>query len=496
MPARWPRTSRPAGPRPLRPCPGRGIRLAGAPARRLRAALLLSALAAGPAFAPAAAQELEPNPLLTLRFSSALNVSDNYNLSAEKPGTSTFLDNTLGLNYQSETVSQLLNFDLSGVARLADLPRTGSEADFDNERLSFGYRRLGADSEFGVNARYNHADLAFFDPLLDDIEDLDEQDLAPSRDGTREFWQAGVDLAVGTASPVGFTLSALTQRRNFSGLDAGSSYYDTETHSLSGSLNLAVSPVSRVFLSGELRDYSADNLSDLDRLSRSASLGLAQEWARGLTFNGALGYQKIESKQTDEFGNRITTINDGATGSLGLVQELPDGQIGLSLTHSVTTSGGRTAVMLDRGLDLPEGQLALSIGLSRGEVGRNSVIGSIAYDHDLPRGSISLGLARSIRTNDDNGESEVTRASLGWDHDLTAVSGIGLSAQYVSIRALDAGSDRDRGRVEASYRHQLTEDWGLTGGYRYAFSEGENVADANESSVFLRIGRDFRMRPW
>lgn len=462
-------------------------------------------LAAGPValvalVLPAAAQDV-PNPLLTFSFSSSLNVSDNYDLTPEPAGTSTFLDNTLGLSYRSETAAQFLSFGLSGVARLADLPGEGetggSQADFDNQIANFEYRRFNDNSELALRGRYSRADLAFFDPLqLIEEVDVDGNDLITSPTGYRETLTLGASFQTGMSGPLGFSLSADTRRRDFIDTNDDDDLTNTTTDTLASSVSALVTPSTRLSLSGTVSHYTAEDSEETDRLSRSLSLGATQETARGLTLNGSLGYQLIDTDETDLFGQRGTTTDDGLIGSLGASQELTNGSIGVQASHSISTSGGRSDVQVFRNLDLPDGSLTFAIGVSAGETGRSSVIGNLDYTHNLASGRILLGLSRNVRTDDDDEELEITRARLGWLHDLTALSSLGVDFDYLATNSVaDDGTDRDRGRLRASYNHSLTADWELSAGYEYTLSRREGDDDATENSVFVTIGRDFSFRP-
>lgn len=485
----------PAGPS-RRPTPAKGLRVP-PPGRRA----LSGALALGLGALPALAQDggVPPNPLLTFNFSSSLNVSDNYDLSVDSPGHSTFLDNTLGLAYQTETEVQSLRFGLSGVARIARLPEEGTDTRFDNQTALFDYRREGVDSQLRLHGRYNRADLAFFDPLsLIDLDDpIDENDLVTLPSGYRETVSLGLGFETGLSSPMGFSFSADTRRRDFIDLDEEDldDLYDTVTDSLTASVSALVTPSTRLSLGGTISHYMAEDEEETDRMTRSLSLGASHETARGLTLSGSLGYQTIDTDETDPFGLRSTTSQDGGIGSLALQQELTNGSIGVSASHSMTVNGGRSTVQLLRSLDLPDGSLAMSIGVSSGDSGRNSVVGDINYSHNLVAGRVWLTLARTVTTDDDDEDLEVTRASAGWSHDLTAVSGLIFNVDYLSTNAIGEGTDRQRGRLRASYRHELTRDWDLTGGYEYTVSQREGQDDATENSVFLTIGRQFQFRP-
>lgn len=479
----------------------RGGRTAGRAGQALRgiAPAGLGALLAFSALPAAAQQGQPPNPLLTLSFASSLRASDNYDLSVDSPGNATILDNTLGLSYVSETEVQLLRFGLSGVARLADLPRTGTDTRFDNQTASLEYARQGANSALRLNGRYNRADLAFFDPLslVEQDDPIDDNDLVSLPDGYRETASLGASFETGLSDPLSFSLSANSRQRKFVGTDDSDlSLYDSRNTSLTAGIGALVTPTTRLTLTGSSVWYRAEDEEDTRRLNRSLSLGAVHETARALTLSASLGYQVIDTDETDIFGQRVTTTDDGATGAFGLSQELTNGTVGLNASHAITVNGGRSTLSAFRSLELPEGSLSFSLGLSSGDTGRNAVIGSIDYAQMLRYGALRLGLARDVQTSNDDEDLEVTRARLGWTHDLTELSGIDMNVTYASTNAVgDGATDRDRGRFQASYRHALTRDWDLSGGYAYTVSRREGRDDATENSVFLTISRQFQVRP-
>lgn len=467
-------------------------------AKRRRAALfgtgLCGLLGAAGLWNAALAQE-EPNPLLTFGLSSSLNVSDNYDLSVKKPGTTTLLDNGLRFNYASQTQTQRLSFGGSGVLRLARLPNDENDARFDNQVLSAAYGIDGVNSAVTLQARYTRSELAFFDPLsLLDDEPLDENDLSDDNDGIRETQSAGFTIRTGLSSPLGFTLSGNTFRRNY--IDTNDlSLYDTQSNSLSGSVGLRVTPVTQVSVTGSISTYDADNSTQTDRLSRSLSFGLSHDLARALNISASLGYQRTDKDETLAPGTIVTTVDDGLVGSLGLLQQLPNGNVGLDASHAITATGGRSTLRASREIGLPDGKLNASIGASKGDGGETSLIGGLAYTYELELTTITASLSRSVATSSDDEDLEVTRARIGWDRDITPVSGIGLSADYASTQGIGNDIDRSRAQVRASYRHALTEDWDLSGGYTHTLSTREDRPDADKNTVFLTIGREFRVRP-
>lgn len=455
----------------------------------LRCSALGLALLVGPGLSTDALRAQDaPNPLLTFNFSSSLNVSDNYDLDPDPAGTTTFLDNRLGISYASETATQSLYLGASGVYRLADLPETGSDAGFDDPRLDLDYAREGADARLFARANYNRADIAFFDPLrlIDEDEEILDEDLRRSSDGYREILNASLGFQTGLSSPLGFGLTASTIRRDYT--DADPSFEDSTTDRLTGNITLQPSEITAYTISASHSRYTADDEEGTDRITRSLSLGVQHEMARGLTLSGSLGYQRIEDEETN-FGT--TEDIDSVIATFGAVQEMPNGTLGFFASQSASVSGIRRSVSVERALSLPGGELSASIGVSKGEDDKATLIGNLAYAHDLANGRLVMNLSRTAGTNSREEDQETTRASITWTHALTPVSGLTLGAEYADVTG---DTDNTRGRLRASYSHDLTADWALEGGYQYSAAE-RSSGHADSNRVYLTISRDFQFRP-
>lgn len=457
----------------------------------------LALVMAGAAFAlPAAAQDV--NPLLTFSFSSSLHVTDNYDLSNDPEGTTTYIDNRLGLSYLTETETQRLALDASGVLRVADYPgsgdNSGTQTDFDDHTLRFDYTLTGANSRLNANAYYNRSDIAFFDPfrLVNDGINLDPEDLTVTS-GYREVMRGGLRFETGTEGPLSFSAGITGQKRNYLETD-DPSLEANESYTVTSGVGMLITPTTRLTLDGLYRDYSAEDAEETDRQTRSLSVGVIQEMASGLTINGSVGYQTIETEENYLDGRR-TEDSNGVIGQLGLTQQLTNGTAGLSFSQTRNTSGGRSTLQVSRDMELPDGELAASLGVSRGDQsGRTSMIGSLAYSHALQNGTFRLSLAQQVYSNSDDEEVETRSLNIGLSHELTPVSGIHLNVSYVDIDTLDSGDDRKRGRFQASYNHELTQDWDLSGGYEYTRLERQS-GTATENAVFLTIQRQFQFRP-
>ena len=444
----------------------------------------------------ALAQDL-PNPALTFSYSSTLNVNDNLGLDPTSAGTSTWLDNKLGLSYSSETATSQLSFGASGVLRLSDLAGQGQDTAFDNGTLNLNYARQGANSQLSFDANYNKVDVAFFDPLLlipDPENPVDSGDLSTSAQGSRETRQASLKFATGLEGPFGMNFAASRSERRFQDT-TDPDFYDTTRTNLS--VGATLRPTARTGLSFTLSqtDYSAEDVAQTQRTTRRAVLGLTQALDDATSLSFSLGQTWIEKDQDIGFAT-IHTEDSGLNGSIALSRELTNGTIGLSLTHDISSDGKtRTDLQLTRAMELANGSLSLAVGPSFHDGGKSGLAGSLNYGRDLPQGSLRAGLSRGFSTNDQDDSIDTTRLNLGWSHDLTPTSGLDLSLDYLNIDSDAVGGDRERARLQASYTLDLVNDWQVSAGYAHTYSDKETTGTAQSNSVFITIGRSVSFAP-
>lgn len=446
--------------------------------------------------AGALAEDL-PNPSLTLSYSSTLTANDNLALDPTSAGTSTWLDNKLGLTYASETATSSLSFGASGVFRLSDMAGQGRDSAFDNGTLNLNYARQGANSQLSFGAKYNKVDVAFFDPLLlipDPENPVDSGDLTSAAAGSRETRQVSLKFATGLDGPFGMNFAASRNERLFHDtLDPD--LYDTRRSSLSVGATLRPSARTGLSFTVSQNDYSAEDVEQTDRTTRRAVLGLNYALDNATSLNASLGQTWIEEDQGIGIA-RVHTEESGLNGSIALSHDLPNGTVGLSLAHDIATDGKtRTDLQLTRALDLPSGSLSFAIGPSFQSGGKNGLAGDLSYGRDLPQGALRARVSRRFATTDQNENIDTTRLNLGWSHDLTPTSGLDLSLDYLNIDSDAVGQDRERARLQVSYTLDLVNDWQLSGGYAHIYSDKESTGTAQSNSVFVTIGRSVSFAP-
>ncbi len=426
---------------------------------------------------------------LTFGISSRLEVNDNFTLDPVSAGTATILDTRLSFGLLKQTEVDTLSLLLDGVFRVANLP-TGSDAGFDDPGLVFGYIREGANSRFTADAEWSRANLDFLDPFeIDDI--LDPTDLTVAT-GNREVRRARLTFETGIDAPLGFLVDIGTEKETYSDT-VDPDFYDQNTNDAAVTARLRFSPV----IEGRVRvfqeDFTAEDTSRTDRRTRELTFGVTYAMSQIDTLDVTLG--RAEVRETLR-AVPSTTTDTGTIGSVGLTRELANGSAGILFDRTFSVNGNRNTVTVSRALDLPTGQLAASIGATRGEVGGTEIVASLDYTQDLARGQITARLERGVDTSTDGDDILSTQAALGYSMEITPVSAVAFGVNYAATDNAGAGGveEIDRTGFNATYTRSLTEDWNLSAGYEHLRRNSDVDGKAQSNTVFLTLERDFVFR--
>ncbi|MFN7224021.1 MAG: hypothetical protein ACK4MS_08380 [Paracoccaceae bacterium] len=437
-----------------------------------------------------------PNPSVTLTFGSILTVDDNKNLDPVSGGTTTTLDNRVGLVYRTETVGSLLEMNASGVLRFSDAPGESRNTSFDDRRVGLRYSREGANSTLGLTLSRTENDVAYFDPFVL-VEDPDAPittgDLTTSRTGSRADSVVGLRFAAGEGGPLALSFALNRRDRSYSNV-TDPSFFDTTSTALS--LGLTLRPVERtgISLTMSQTDYSAEDVARTDRQTRRVRFGVTHAMSPDMTVSFSLGKTWIDEEELVG-GLPVATSRSGLNSSVGLSRDLANGSIGVTLGRDLSGSGNRTDLSFSRTLDLPRGSLAATLGTSHQSGGGSTVIGSLSYAEELPRGALRASLSRRGGTTEDGNDTTTTRANLGWSHALSPQGGIDLSIDYLDVKSDVVGDDRNRARLRLAYTWDLTPDWQLAGGYTRSESRKEASGTATSNAVFLSLQRAVTFAP-
>jgi hypothetical protein len=427
---------------------------------------------------------------LTLGVKSTLRADDNLNLDTNSAGTSSFMTHRLSFGLLSETRTQKLQASLSGVLRYGNIAGGSTATGFDDPSGRLSYAREAGNGRFGLDAGYQTGKLQF--QRLS--EDPDELDLITDT-GRLDRSDIGVSFETGLSDPFSLALSGRYDRRDYSNT-TDPDLYNSDTKRVSATAGLRLSPTLNGRVEASRSDYSAQNASATDRQSTSLGLGLSGYVNSSLSFDVSLGNDRIDTRETI-LGVRVKTVDTGNSGALSLIQTLPDGTASVSLRSDFSTLGNRYTLSVGRDLELPDGALSASIGMTKSDTGTTFAVGSLQYRRDQPSGQMTVRLDRSLQTSAEDEEQGTTRVGLGYLYQINPVSSFNLSLDYAQIKGYGTGAatDRGRGNFQAVYNRNLTPDWVLSGGYEMRYSIKEGTGSARSNAVFISLDRVFSLSP-
>lgn len=453
----------------------------------------VGAAAAAALIVPALAQEREGGGvLLSFGLDQRLEADDNLDLDPVSEGTTVTATTRLSFGLLAETAVDRLSLEAATALRAVDGPE-GGESFLDDTRLGLGYTREGASARLSLDAGYRSARVEYLRPLEDFLdeggvivlpEDLDDLE----GEGTRATTSFGAKLELGLDAPLGLTLDARASALDYSDV-TDPDLTDTRRLRLGATARLALSPVMAGTLSLSHVTFEDDDAADTRRETLAAEIGLDYDVSPVLTASAGLGFSTLDIR---EFG--ATETVEGATLRLSLGLDRPNGDYSFDLASRVTEDGIRQDITLGRSLELPQGTLEASLGVTGIDWEEFEAIGALSWRQELTPGSqVSAQLRRAVVVNADDEDELVTALAVGYSRELTPVAGIDLDLTF-SV-AEEGGGSTDRASFTATYRHALTEDWTLDAGYRHRLEDEPGPGTASSNSVFLGLGRRFETRP-
>ncbi|MGR3762403.1 hypothetical protein ACUXV3_20055 (plasmid) [Roseobacteraceae bacterium NS-SX3] len=460
-----------------------------------RRASLLAAAITGAA-APVAGQQAAGTGSgysITLGFETGFRYNDNLGLNTPSRGSTWRWENRLNLGILNETQTDRFSFDLAGLLRMVEEPGFDLDTGFTDPEARLSYSRDTGNAQASFFASYAESELRFSeitgDVNLDGV--IDAGDLVVDT-GTRERSRISGELRTGINDPLGFSLSASHREVDYRDTTDPSLFFN-RTDRVSAGVSLRLSPVLQADLQAAYIDYEDEASPPVDRQTREFSAGLTYEMSPRTTLTVRGGQARIE----ETVGTAPQTIDTGRTASIALVHDLKNGSASASFDRGFGTNGSRTTVLLGRAMELPNGTLGLSLGSSRGPFGDTTAVGSIDVSYNLANSRLQGSLRRDVGTSTQRNELRETRARLAYLYDLSSISSLGLTVNYVDQTNVvpNLGTDRTRANINASYSQALTQDWSMTAGVEHRILEEAGTPRASDNAVIFSLNRQFVLRP-
>jgi hypothetical protein len=413
-----------------------------------------------------------------------LEYSDNPDLNVN--GDADFYGRTL-LNFGLASDTKVQAFALNLGTEIEEF-RDDNSNNFDS-RNYFGtlrYDRNTRNARFGLRGEYRDTDV---DGDITEEEFDQDGNVINQTEGTRKFYSVGVDGAVGREAPIGANFAWRYSEVRYSGTDLE----DNSTNDFGGQADFRIDPRITANLTTKYIDYDAKE-GGVDRKTTGAGAGVVLEVSPILTTSISLSYDKIKRSGGE------TGTDKGITGSINVTRDMPNGSLGLRFESDVASNDNsrRSFLSVNRNMELPRGTLDFSLGVT----GAGSVIGldplvNVNYTHIRPTQQISIGLSQRVITDTDNEEQLNTSLGASFDQQINNVSSFGLNFSLFNRNDLGSNNTDDTRRIEigVTYRHDLTRDWGLVGGYTHTRLKEDNSRNRNRNTIFVGLQRSFNWIP-
>ena len=431
-----------------------------------------------------AQDRLPPGLVATFDVSQRLEYSDNPDFDVN--GTSDFYGRTV-LGFGLDSIRSIDRFELDLGTDIEEGRDDQSGVDLTNSFARVLYDRDTRNARFGLNARYRESDVNSnnFDEEFDQDGDVINQ-----TEGTRTTFGFGIDAAVGREAPIGSSFSWDRNDISYSS-DADPDLNDSQREQISGQIDFRIDPRITASLTAKYDETDFDG-DGVDRKTTGFGSALNLEVTQVDTLNLFVSQDRIE-RSGDETGT-----DEGLSGGIGWLRARPNGTVGLDYSSDVASNvdGRRSSLSVSRTMDLPRGALSLTLGATGTDtVGRDPLV-QADYRHALSSSVLTFGLSQTVNTDDDNNEEINTRLRASYDQEINSLSSFGVSLSFFDRNELqDDPNDGQRLDISLTYRHDLTRDWGLVGGFTHRFSTEDAGEDRSSNTIFVGIERSFSWNP-
>lgn len=428
----------------------------------------------------------EVPPRLSLDLSSRLSQSSNPDLDVTGATARDRGDLSLGLAWASVTRDQDFRLSLGGLLRAE-----GGEAAFRDPSVKLSYARLGANGSFKVNASVAESPVDLDEPVELPGGGFSTSDILATT-GTVTTTQGGLDFQTGTEGPFGLDLSLNRVTRDFSQTNDPSVYDTTTTRGALG-VTLRGRFGGDIGLRYSQSQTRAEDATATARDSTSLSLTHERPLTPSLGLSLSLGRTEAETVKS----GAVSSASSGVTGSLGLTQALANGSLGLRLSSDRDAKGTLQTLSLTHEAALANGSLAADLGWSARAGDAGTLVGKLAFAREMGADQITLSLSRSLSLDEDDADVARTALSADWSHAFSAATRLTLGLDLARIEAAGdvAVETVTRQSLAASLSHALPSDWELRGGVTVKSLERASTGRAEDSTVFVSIGRSFTLLP-
>ncbi len=392
---------------------------------------VMSAILLGGAYSTAGLAQ-QTGHALTFGVLVRAEVDSNPSMSASGGTAITRLFSDLTFGISSATDVSTLTLD--GALRLRGNNRGNSQT-LSSSNVTLAYGRQVANADLSLKAGIASADLAVPRAAID-------FDLGT---GTRTNAQASAALNWGTATPLGFGVSAAW---------ADTSYQNVTDPTLISNNSLTLGASVRADLSKTLALTAG-----LTHTHRADATGLSRD------------------------------IVDFDT---SLLLTRPRSDLGLTLSVNDVQNNPRLGLSFDNAVTLPNGTLSYALGTTQGQSGQRAVTGSLNYATALPKGTLTVGVRRSLQSVGASAVDNVqSSASVQFVQAITATANLDLSLNWAQKHDGLTNLTSANTNLSAVWSQSVTPDWAVNLGYTHRLRAQDLAASGRSNMVFLELRRSF-----
>ncbi|WP_193743608.1 hypothetical protein [Tateyamaria sp. ANG-S1] len=393
------------------------------------------------------AQEQSEEPLLQLGITTGVATSSNRGLDVDRTGSTTEL--TSRLDFLTRFATPIQELEFSGDIGLRSV--TGAE---DNSlpdgifepRLALAYSREARDARLTADLFFQEQDISSSE--LQFNENTADFDLLEDT-GTQQRVGGDVALELRRQSPFGVTLSAGFTTRRFSDAD-DPDLTDQDRFRLGARFRFNLAPDTQAFLN--------------TRFSTFEDFGTAE-------------------------GRRETFSIDGT-----LRRDLANGNAVVRSNVTDTEDGTRYTLSAGRTIESAAWAFTGLFGVTRGVTGRVRPTGEIDVSRSLRNGELSANLTRTLRSNVDDEEQDVTTVRLGYTTQLSPLTGLNTSFSFTDRDSDGGGDDGSFGVVSLGIQRAITRDWDLNVALQHRLREEDEGDTARDNRLSITLRRDLLVR--
>ncbi len=364
-------------------------------------------------------------------------------------------------------------------------------AELDNDGFELG--NTGVDATYIRQSQTSELELdaRYFQRQIRS-EFQDEDDLETIiGSGTQVDYGYGGRLLFGRQGPLSVEVSASQAFREFDSADPDA----VNSTTTKGGVVATARPDRETSIRGSLNFDEREEFDATNQVkaTTTAGLGVSRDLANATTVSADVNWTRIATTET-VMAVRSTEEVSGIGARLAFDRDLPNGSVSASVERTITEDGTVDELRVGRSIEFPASSLFVEAGLILNDGTNLSPLVGLNYQRDLRDGAISIDLSQTGGLNGDDQATVSTSGSASYRRDINAISSLTATVGVRNDSVIGMNDTTRRIDGSLSYRRQLTDTASLNTGFEHAriFETGTDERVSN--TLFVTFTRDFSAR--